>query len=127
MNTTHLLASEVVLVSLLAGCASLPPDEACRTGLDNEFKVFDENGYIMRNHRSPYFTVYLFEAEENELDGDYQSCLDNLSMAHQHSHGGVYASHGSYAKHGQNERSQTSRNRSSGPRGGGGGAGPPGD
>ena len=86
MKTTHLMASELFLVLWLAGCANLPMDQACRAGLESEFKVLDAHDNQMRYHRSPDFVFLLYEAEDNELAGDYQSCLNNLKMARNHRH-----------------------------------------
>ena len=87
MKTTHLVASELFLVLLLAGCANLPMDQDCRARLESEFKVFDANGDQMQYHRSPDFVFLLHEAEDDELVGDYQSCLNNIHMARVHRHG----------------------------------------
>ena len=87
MKTAHLVASELFLVLLLAGCANLPMDQACRAGIETESKVWDANGRELWLHRSPHFISFLSEAEINELAGDYQSCLSNLKMARNHSHG----------------------------------------
>jgi hypothetical protein len=120
MNATHLMASEVILVSLLAGCANVPPDQACRDGLEEEFEVFHANGNRMHYHRSANFAVYLFEAEIDELVGDYESCLDHLAMARYHGHPGQgYSSAGyrGYANNGQNETSRPGATRSGAPAG----------
>ena len=79
MNAPHLVTLELILLSLLAGCSNLPADQACRAGLEKELEVFDANGYLMWNHRSPNFVAFLVEAELDELAGDYQSCVDNLA------------------------------------------------
>ena len=91
MNATHLVASELMLVLLLAGCAGLPTDQACRAGLEKELEVFSTNGHTRQYHRSPDFVVLLAEAEVNEQNGDYQSCLDNLSMARRYGYGPGHA------------------------------------
>ncbi len=114
MKTTHLVASELFLVVLLAGCANLPVGEACRAGLESELKVFDANGRAMRYHRSPDFVFLLSEAEINELAGDYQSCLSNLKMARNHSHGttsysdSYYPTRNTYSLGGQNQSNRGS-------------------
>ena len=81
MKTTHIVASKLFLLLWLAGCANLPMDQACRTGIEKESKVLNANGHKMRDHRSPDFFFLLSAAEGNELVGDYQSCLNNLKMA----------------------------------------------
>ncbi len=86
MKTTHLVASELFLVFLLAGCANLPTDQACRAGIEKEVKVFDANGHVMRYHRSWDFPFLLSAAEVDEWGGDYQSCLNNLKMARVNRH-----------------------------------------
>jgi hypothetical protein len=75
-----------MLVSLLAGCASLPPDQACRAGIEKESEVLAANGYILKNHRRPDYIAFLSDAEINERSGDYESCLDNLDSAVSHQH-----------------------------------------
>jgi hypothetical protein len=122
MNATHLMASEVILVSLLAGCANVPVDQACRDGLQEEFEVFHANGNRMHYHRSANFAVFLFEAEIDEMAGDYQSCVDHLEMARYHGHPGnnYGSSHHGYATNGQNESRQGGA-RAANPRGSGGG------
>ena len=87
MKTTHVVASELFLVLLLAGCANLPPDQACRAGLESEFKMFFDDYEKMQDHRSPDWFFLIAEAEDNELAGDYQSCLSILKMARNRSHG----------------------------------------
>ena len=86
MKTTHLVASELLSVLVLAGCASLPPDQACRAGIEQETEVLNENGFQMQHHRSLDFPFFLSLAEGDELVGDYQSCVDNLKMARNHVH-----------------------------------------
>ncbi|MCH7821899.1 MAG: hypothetical protein IIA07_07780 [Proteobacteria bacterium] len=81
MKTTHVVALELFLVLLLAGCASLPMDQACRAGIDKESKVLAANGHRMRLHRSPDFEFLLSAAEDSELVGDYEDCLTLLQMA----------------------------------------------
>jgi len=104
MKTTYLVASELFLVLLLAGCANLPVDQDCRAGLENEFEVLDANGRTMRYHRSPDFLSHLSAAMDDELVGDYQSCLNNLHMARVHRHenteswGGYYPTHHTYSQ-----------------------------
>ena len=113
MKTTHLVASELFLVFLLAGCANLPMDQACRAGLESELQVFDANGRAMQYHRSPDFVFLLSEAEINELAGDYQSCLSNLKMARNHSHahsGNYYPTQNTYSWGGQNQSNRGSAN-----------------
>ncbi len=113
MKTTHLVASELFLVFLLVGCANLPMDQACRAGLESELQVFDANGRAMQYHRSPDFVFLLSEAEINELAGDYQSCLSNLKMARNHSHGpsgNYYGTQNTYSWGGQNQSNRGSAN-----------------
>ncbi len=116
MKSTHLVASELFLVLLLAGCANLPMDQDCRAGLESEFKVFDANGPAMQYHRSPDFVFLLHEAEDNELAGDYQSCLNNLHMARVHRHeptrssGNYYPTQNTHSWGGQNQSNQGSAN-----------------
>jgi len=86
MNTTHIVASELFLVSLLAGCANLPPDQACRAGLEYEHEVLDTNGRTLRDYRSPYFAYLLSAAEDTEINGSYESCLSILKMARNQSY-----------------------------------------
>ena len=81
MKTTHLLASELFLVLLLTGCANLPMDQACRAGIEKGIRVLESNGHQLQYHRTWDFTVLLSAAEDDEMVGDYQSCLHNLSMA----------------------------------------------
>ena len=81
MKTTHLVASELLLVLSLAGCANLPVDEACRAGLEKDSKVLSANGHQMQYHRRPDFPLLLSVAERAELTGDYQSCLSILRLA----------------------------------------------
>ncbi len=113
MKTTHLVASELFLVFLLAGCANLPMDQACRAGIEKESKVWDANGRELWLHRSPNFISLLSEAEINELAGDYQSCLSNLKMARNHSHahsGNYYPTQNTYSWGGQNQSNRGSAN-----------------
>ena len=86
MKTTHVVASELFLVSLLAGCANLPPDQACRAGLEYEYWVLDHNSRTLRGYRSPYFAFLLSAAEDTEINGDYESCLSILKMARNQSY-----------------------------------------
>ncbi len=79
MKTTHLVASALFLGLLLTGCAHLPMDQ-CRAGIEKESKVLDVNGHAMQYHRSPDFAFLLSAAEDDELIGDYQGCLNNLIM-----------------------------------------------
>ncbi len=109
IKSTHLVASELFLVLLLAGCANLPMDKACRAGLESEFNVLDANGHAMQYHRSPDFVFLLSEAEDNELVGDYQSCLNNLKMARNHRHD-YYATQNTYSQAGQNQINRGSAN-----------------
>ena len=92
MKTTHVVASELFLVFLLAGCANLPMDQDCHTGLENEFKVWDTNGRALRYHRSSDFSFHLSAAADDALVGDYQSCLNNLRLARVHRHGPAVSS-----------------------------------
>ena len=80
MKTTHLASSGIFLVLALAGCANLPMDQDCRARLESEFKVLDADGHTMQYHRSPDFEYLLSAAEDDELVGDYQGCLNNLKM-----------------------------------------------
>ena len=82
MKTTRLMASELFLVLLLAGCANLPMDQACRAGLEEESKVLAANGHRLRYHRTPNFPYLLSAAEGSEQIGDYESCLKILRTAH---------------------------------------------
>ena len=84
MKTILVVASGLFLIMLLAACANVPIDVACRAGLDSEFSLLGADDRPA--HRSPNFDSLLFEAQDNELAGDYQSCLNNLKMAHVHSH-----------------------------------------
>ena len=86
MKPAHLAASELFLVLLLAGCANLPMDQACRAGIESEVKLLIADDNQVRYHRSPDFVFLLSEAEDNELAGNYRSCLNNLKMAKSHSH-----------------------------------------
>ena len=81
MKTTHLVASELFLVLLLAGCAIFPADEACRAELEKGSKVLSDNGHQMQYHRRPDYPYLLSVAERSELDGDYQTCLGILKLA----------------------------------------------
>ncbi len=116
MKSTHLVASELFLVLWLAGCANLPMDQACRAGLESEFKVYDADDNQMRYHRSPDFVFLLSEAESDELVGDYQSCLNNLKMARVHRHdptrssGNYYPTQNTYSWRGQNQINRGSTN-----------------
>ena len=85
MKTTHLVASALFLGLLLTGCAHLPMDQ-CRAGIEKESKVLDVNGHAMQYHRSPDFAFLLSAAEDDELIGDYQGCLNNLQVAHVNQH-----------------------------------------
>lgn len=122
MNATHLVTLESILLSLLAGCSNLPADQACRAGLEKELEVFDANGYLMWNHRSPNFVAFLVEAELDELAGDYQSCVDNLALAHEHGHGhGYNTGHSAYTQKGPSQNnSRSGATRAANPRGSGG-------
>ncbi len=82
MKTTRLVALELILVLLLAGCANLRIDQACRAAIEKETKVLAANGHAMRYHRTSSFPVLLSAAENREQVGDYQSCLNILQMAH---------------------------------------------
>ncbi len=82
MKTTYLVAIELLLVSTLAGCATLPMDQACRTGIEKETKVLNANGHLLKHHRTPEFPQLISAAKANELDGEYLSCLSNLQQAH---------------------------------------------
>ncbi len=109
MKTTHLVASELFSVLLLAGCANLPMDQDCRAGLENEFEVLDANGGQMRYHRSPDFLSHLSAAMDDELVGDYESCLNNIHMARVHRHeptrssGNYYPTQNTHSWGGQNQ------------------------
>ncbi len=81
MKITHLVASELFFVLLLAGCANIPMDQACRAGIEDNINVLYANGHQLHYHRSLDFAFLLSEAEADELVGNYQSCLHNLSMA----------------------------------------------
>jgi hypothetical protein len=94
MKNTHLVASELLLVLLIAGCANHPVDEACRAGLEKDSKVLSNNGHQMQFHRSPYLPLLLSAAERHELAGDYQSCLSILNMARINRH--MYHTSGNY-------------------------------
>ena len=82
MKTTRLVALELFLVLLLAGCANLRVDQACRAAIEKETKVLAANGHTMRHHRTSGFPLLLSAAENREQVGDYQSCLNILQMAH---------------------------------------------
>ena len=82
MKTTHIVALELFLVLLLAGCANLPVDQACRAAIEKESKVLAAMGHTLRYHRTPSFPFLLSAAEDREQIGDYQSCLNVLQMAH---------------------------------------------
>ncbi len=110
MQTTHLVASELFFVLVLAGCANLPMDQACRAGLESEFKLLDADDDQIRYHRSPDFVSLLYEAEDDELAGDYQSCLSNLKMARNHRH--EYIAHNRYFSLTQNTYSRAGQNQS---------------
>ncbi len=86
MKTTHLVASELFFVLLFAGCANTPMDQACRAGIERDINVLSANGHQLQYHRTPDFAFLLSEAEGDELVGDYQSCLHNLSMARVNRH-----------------------------------------
>jgi hypothetical protein len=86
MKTTHLVASELFFVLLLAGCANTPMDQACRAGIERDINVLSANGHQLQYHRTLDFAFLLSEAEGDELVGDYQSCLHNLSMARVNHH-----------------------------------------
>ncbi len=108
MKTTHLVASELLLVLLLAGCANLPADEACRAGLEKDSKVLSASGHQMQYHRRPDFPLLLSVAERAELAGDYQSCLSILRLAridrhkYHRSSGNYYGTQNTYSWGGQN-------------------------
>jgi len=110
MKTTHLVASELFLVLLVAGCANLPVDQDCHAGLENEFKVLEAEGRQLRYHRSPDFLVHLSAAVDDELVGDYQSCLNNIHMARVHRHGPTSSSGNYYPT--QNTYSGARQNQS---------------
>jgi hypothetical protein len=117
MKTAHLVTSELFFIFLLAGCANLPPDEACRAGLEKEREVYSgTNVHTLIYHRSPNFVALLSEAEINELNGDYQSCLNNLSAARQSGYGHGYG-HGD-AGSGYNNEKQHIDKRNTGGHGG---------
>ena len=82
MKTTRLVALELFLVLLLAGCANLRVDQACRAAIEKETKVLAANGHTLRRHRTSSFPLLLSAAENREQVGDYQSCLNVLQMAH---------------------------------------------
>ncbi len=86
MKTTHLVASELFLVLLLAGCAILPVDEVCRAELEKDSKVLSDNGHQMQYHRRPDFPFLLSVAERAELGGDYQTCVSLLRLARINGH-----------------------------------------
>ena len=74
---------------MLTGCAQTPVDQACRAGLEREFTVYEENGYIRQNHRSPQFGIFLARAELDEIDGNFEGCLSNLNRALQYGDMGI--------------------------------------
>jgi len=113
MKSARVVASERFLVLLLAGCANLPPDEACRAGLEKEYEVFDAYGHTRLYHRSPDFAVLLTEAKINEQDGDYQGCLDNLGMVSQNSYG---HGPGNFSTHKEKRRIDSRNGLNRGPR-----------
>lgn len=82
MKTTRLVALELFLVLLVAGCVNLRADQACRAAIEKETKVLTANGHTVRYHRTSSFPVLLSAAENREQVGDYQSCLNILRMAH---------------------------------------------
>ena len=116
MKTAHVVASELLLGLLLAGCAH-PIDQACRAGIGKESKVLDANGHAMQYHRSADFPYLLSAAEEEELAGDYQGCLNYLMMARVAQHdrirtkrrNGPEPDSSSWRSHGQNDRGQQNR------------------
>jgi len=106
MKTTYLAASGLFLVLWLAGCASLPMDQNCRTSLDSEFEVLNDGGRVMRDHRSANFSWYLIAAADDEMIGDYEGCLNNLQMARAHNHGYAGYNNGSQASYGRDWHGQ---------------------
>ncbi len=96
MKTTHLIASELCLFLLLAGCATLPMDQACRVNLEKETKVLAANGHRLQYHRVPSYASYLSAAAASELNGNYGTCLKILEMAQVNRHT-YYASSGNHA------------------------------
>ena len=82
MKTTQLVALELILLLLLAGCANLRVDQACRAGIEKETRVLAANGHTMRYHRGPNFPLLLSVAQDSEQIGDYHNCLGFLRMAH---------------------------------------------
>ena len=105
MKTTHVVTLELFLVLLLAGCASLPMDQACRAGIDKESKVLAANGHRMRLHRSEDFEFLLSAAEDSESVGDYEDCLTLLQMARVDLH--PSAQNGYFGHSAQNTNSQS--------------------
>ncbi len=119
MKTTHLVASALFLGLLLTGCAHLPMDQ-CRAGIEKESKVLDANGHAMEYHRSADFPNLLSAAEEEELAGDYQGCLNYLMMAQVDQHdrirtkrrNGSKEDSSSWSRHDQNDHGQQNRGSS---------------
>ena len=117
MTTTHVVAAELFLGLLLAGCAHLPMDEACRAGIESETKVLDADGNAMYYHRPVDFPYFLSAAEDDELAGDYEGCLNNLKMARVQLHERMRTAHridsmqgnGSWGTHNQGDRGQNNR------------------
>ena len=114
MKTTRLVALELFLVLLLAGCANLRVDQACRAAIEKETKVLAANGHTMRHHRTSSFPLLLSAAESREEVGDYQSCLNVLQMAHigrpmyRGSSGNYYRTQSTYSgSSGQNQSYQS--------------------
>lgn len=89
----NLVASVLLLLVLLAGCANLPMDQACRAGIEKESEVLYTDDHRISQSRSTGFSLLLSAAAGNELVGDYQSCLKNLNMARSLSHGDSGLSH----------------------------------
>ena len=85
MKTTLLLVSKLLIVMSLAGCASVPLEQACRAGIEKESEGLYGDDQRM-DHHPPSFSLLLSVAEGNELVGDYRSCLENLKTASRHRH-----------------------------------------
>ena len=119
MKTTHLVASELCLVLLMAGCAATPMDQACRVNLEKETKVLAANGHRLKYHRAPNFTLYLSAAEDSELNGNYGTCLRILEIAQVNRHTYYASRFSSGFGTGQNQSYSGGNYRNSGNNGGG--------
>ncbi len=76
-----LVATEVLLVMLLAGCATQPVNEACRAGIEKQSEVLYANVDRIRHDSPTGFSLLLSAAEGSELVGDYHGCVKNLAIA----------------------------------------------